>query len=88
MAMRRYEHRHLITRTISTTSGDVLFFDTDAKENRKEHITLNGKYSAEQFLKAVRVDGIVLMVDNVETESKLYGITLEAFLEHAEEITD
>ena len=36
MAKRKYEHRHLITRTISTTSGDVLFFDSDAKENRNE----------------------------------------------------
>ena len=88
MAKRKYEHRHLITRTISTTSGDVTFFDTDEKVNKIEHIILNGKFTAEQFLKSVRVDGIVLMVENVETESKLYGITLENFLEHAEEITD
>ena len=87
MAKRKYEHRHLITRTISTTSGDVLFFNSDAKENRCERMTVNGKMDAEKFLKTVRPDGLVLMVENVETESKLYGMTLETFLENAEEIT-
>ena len=88
MAKRKYEHRHLITRTISTTSGDVLFFDSDAKENRTIRMTVNGKMGAEKFLKYVKPDGIVLMVDNVETESKLYGMTLETFIENAEEITE
>ena len=88
MAKRKYEHRHLITRTISITSGDVLYFDTEAKENKNERMTLNGKMDAEKFLRAVKPDGIVLMVDNVETESKLYGMTLETFLENAEEITE
>lgn len=88
MAKRKYEHRHLITRTISTTSGDVLFFDSDAKENRKERMTVNGKMDAEKFLKTVKPDGIVLMVENVETESKLYGMTLETFIENAEEIAE
>lgn len=88
MAKRKYEHRHLITRTISTTSGDVLYFDSESKENRNERMTVNGKMDAEKFLKSVTPDGIVLMVDNVETESKLYGMTLETFLENAEEITE
>lgn len=88
MAKRKYEHRHLITRTISATSGDVLFFDSDAKENRKERMTVNGKMDAEKFLKTVKPDGIVLMVENVETESKLYGMTLETFIDNAEEITE
>lgn len=88
MAKRKYEHRHLITRTISTTSGDVLYFDFDAKENKTERMTVNGKMNAEKFLKSVKPDGMVLMVDNVETESKLYGMTLETFIEHAEEITE
>lgn len=88
MAKRKYEHRHLITRTISTTSGDVLFFDFDVKENRKERMTVNGKMDAEKFLKTVKPDGIVLMVENVETESKLYGMTLDTFLENADEIAE
>lgn len=88
MAKRKYEHRHLITRTISMTSGDVLFFNSDTKDNRCERMTVNGKMDAEKFLKTVKPDGLVLMVENVETESKLYGMTLETFLENAEEITD
>lgn len=88
MAKRKYEHRHLITRTISTTSGDVLYFDTNDKLNKTEHITVNGKMDAETFLKTVKPDGIVLMVENVETTSRLYGMTLETFLENAEELTE
>lgn len=88
MAKRKYEHRHLITRTISTTSGDVLYFDSDAKQNKTERMTVNGKMDAEKFLRTVKPDGIVLMVENVETESKLYGMTLETFLENADEITE
>lgn len=51
-------------------------------------MTVNGKMDAEKFLKTVRPDGIVLMVENVETESKLYGMTLETFIDNAEEITE
>ena len=88
MAKRKYEHRHLITRTISTTSGDVLYFDTNDKLTKTEYMTVNGKMDAETFLKTVKPDGIVLMVENVETTSKLYGMTLETFLANAEEITE
>lgn len=88
MAQRKYEHRHLITRTINTTSGDVIYFNPDDRENHTVHMELNGRYNAEQFLKAVKPDGMVLMVENVQTDSKLYGITIEEFLKHAEEITD
>lgn len=88
MARRKYEHRHLITRTISTTSGDVFYFDFNTKDRKIERMTVNGKLSAEQFLKTVKPDGMVLMVENVETTSKLYGMTLETFLANAEEITE
>ena len=88
MAKRKYEHRHLITRTISMTSGDVFYFDFNSKDRKIERMTVNGKLSAEQFLKTVKPDGMVLMVENVETTSKLYGMTLETFLANAEEITE
>lgn len=88
MAKRKYEHRHLITRTILTTSGNVLYYDAEANKNKTVRMTVNGKLTAEQFLKAVCPDGIVLRVDEVETESKLYGMTIETFITHAEEITD
>lgn len=47
-----------------------------------------GKLSLEQFFKAVKVSGIVLVVDNLQTESRLYAMTPETFIEHATEITD
>lgn len=88
MAKRKYEHRHLITRTISTTTGDVFYFDFNAKAHKVKRMSVNGKLSAEQFLKTVKPDGMVCMVENVETTSKLYGMTLETFLANAEEITE
>lgn len=90
MVKRRYEHRNLITRTISTTSGDVLYFDAEAKENKTAHVTISGKANNAVFLKSAskNVDGIVLAVENVTTQEKLYGITLEKFLENAVEIKE
>lgn len=88
MAQRKYEHRHLITRTISTTSADVLFYDPDAGMNKKQHVILFGKLTQDQFFKKVKVSGILLMVENVQTESRLYAMTPETFIEHANEITD
>lgn len=88
MAQRKYEHRHLITRTISTTSADVLYFDSQAGKNKKQRITMYGKLTQEQFFKKAKVSGIVLVVDNLQTESRLYAMTPETFIEHAKEITD
>lgn len=88
MAQRKYEHRHLITRTISTTSADVLYFDSQAGKNKKQRITMYGKLSQDQFFKMVKVSGIVLVVDNLQTESRLYAMTPETFIEHAKEIID
>lgn len=88
MAQRKYEHRHMITRTISTTSADVLFFDSQSGKNKKQRITMYGKLTQEQFFKLVKVSGIVLVVDNLQTESRLYAMTPETFIEHAKEIKD
>lgn len=88
MAQRKYEHRHLITRTISTTSADVLFYDQQAGINKTQHVTMFGKLTQDQFFKKVKVNGIVLMIENVQTESRLYAMTPETFIEHAKEITE
>lgn len=90
MVKRQYKHRNLITRTLSTTSGDVLFFDAETRENKTAHITINGKVNNAVFLKQAskQVNGIVLEVENVTTQERLYGITLEIFLENAVEITE
>lgn len=83
MATRKYEHRHMITRTIAKTTGDVTYFDTDAKENKVVNATVYGKYDAEAFLNRVRVNGITLMVDNVEVSENLYAISYDDFIAHA-----
>lgn len=88
MARRKYEHRHLITRTISTTSADVLYFDSAAGKNKKQRFTMYGKLTQDQFFKRIKTGGIVLVVDNLQTESKLYAMTPETFIEHAKEIKD
>lgn len=88
MAQRKYEHRHLITRTISTTSADVLFYDSESGTNKKQRFIMFGKLTQDQFFKKVKVNGIVLVVDNLQTESRLYAMTPETFIEHAKEITE
>lgn len=88
MAQRKYEHRHMITRTISTTSADVLYFDSQEGKNKKQRFTMYGKLTQEQFFKKVKVNGIVLVVDNLQIESRLYAMTPETFIEHAKEITE
>lgn len=90
MVKRKYKHRNLITRTISTTSGDVLYFDADEKGNKTVYVTIQGKVNEAVFLKKAskNIKGIVLAVENVTTNERLYGITLENFLANAEEITD
>ena len=85
MGKRKYEHRNMITRTIATTAGDVTYFDTAEKKINVVTVTLNGKMSAETFLNRVHIDnGIVLMVDNVRVDQKLYAISIEDFLKYAE----
>ncbi len=87
MGKRKYEHRNMITRTIATTTGDVTYFDVAEKKNNLATVTLNGKMSAETFLNRVHIDnGIVLMVDNVKVNQKLYAISIEDFLKYAEVI--
>lgn len=90
MAKRRYEHRTMITRTLKTTSADILYFDRIERENRTQHIAFNGKLTLQQYLKkcAEKVDGIVLTVDNLRTDSRLYACTVEEYLSVAKEITD
>ena len=87
MGKRKYEHRNMITRTIATTAGDVTYFDPAEKKNNVATVTLNGKMSAETFLNRVHIDNaIVLMVDNVRVDQKLYAISIEDFLKYAEVI--
>lgn len=90
MAKRRYEHRTMITRTLKTTSADILYFDRVERENRTQQITFNGKLDLKQFLRkcSEKVDGIVLAVDNLKTDSRLYACTVEEYLSVAKEITD
>jgi hypothetical protein len=79
---RTYEHRHMITRTVTTTSGKVLYFNQATKSQEVTTVTLNGKLDEDAFMKkaAAQVDGIVCMVEDVTTDQTLYGATLEDFL--------
>lgn len=85
MAKRLFKHRYMITRTLSTTSADITYFDESARENKTMRVTLSGRYSDTQFVKHAReiCGGMVLMVENKTTETKLYAISIEDFLKHA-----
>lgn len=84
MSKRKYEHRGMITRTITTTTGDVLFFNSETKSTEKATVTITGKYSPETFLKKAKVNGVALMVENVTVKETLYGMDMAAFMEHAQ----
>lgn len=81
---RKYEHRNMVTRTIAMTTGDVTYFDTVEKKNNVAKVTLHGKMDAETFLNRAQIEnGIVLMVENVETIETLYAISVEDFMKYA-----
>lgn len=81
---RKYEHRHMITRTLTTTRGDVKFYNQETEENEIANFVLNGRYSAEEFLKRVSIPhAIKLDVSNLETNETLYAISVEDFIKHA-----
>lgn len=88
MAKRQFKHRYMITRTLSTTSADITYFDQTARENKQMRVSVSGRYTGQQFMKkaAEICGGMVLMVENMETETKLYAISVDDFLAHAVEV--
>lgn len=84
--LRRYADRDKVTRTISVTSADVLYFDKESGKNQTAHVTINGTLTPEQVFKRAKVPGIKLQVDNVLITSGLYGMPIETFLMHAEKL--
>ena len=81
-----------ITRTITTTTADILCIDTSTEQTFVETVTFGNTFKANSdILKAARkrlnsetVQAI--SVKNVTTDSKLYGIDEDFFLAHAEVI--
>lgn len=88
MATRKYAHRGLVTRTMATTQADVTYYSHETRQNTTERIELVGRLSRAQFFKSVKVNGIILEVENIEVVTRLYGMPPEVFMEHATEITD
>lgn len=86
MSKRKYEHRGMITRTITTTTGEVLFFNSETKSTEKATVTINGEHTPETFLKKAKVNGVALVVENVTVNKTLYGMDMAAFMEHAQVI--
>lgn len=85
MAKRQYKHRYMITRTLSTTSADITYYDASEKVNKTQRVTLSGRYTETQFIKhaAEICGGRVLEIENKVTETKLYALSVEEFLAHA-----
>ena len=90
-AKRTYEHRHMITRTVTITTALVTYFDGELKELKKIEISLNGKVKEDAFMKRAysQIEGSdikICMVSDLKTTERLYGATLEDFLSVAQEI--
>lgn len=88
MATRKYAHRGLVTRTMATTQADVTYYSHETRQTITERMELTGKLSAAQFFKSVKVNGIILEVENIEVVTRLFGMPPEVFMKHATEITD
>lgn len=88
MATRKYAHRGLVTRTMATTQADVTYYSHETRQVTTERMELTGKLTKDQFFKSVKVNGIILEVENVEVVTRLFGMPPEVFMEHATEITD
>lgn len=90
-AKRTYEHRHMITRTVTTTTATVTYFDGDVRQLKKAEVSLNGKVKEDVFMKKAysQIEGSdikICMLSDLKTTKRLYGATLEDFLSVAQEI--
>lgn len=90
-AKRTYEHRRMITRTVTTTTALVTYFDGESKELKKIEISLNGKVKEDAFMKKAysQIEGSdikICIVSDLKMTERLYGATLEDFLSVAQEI--
>jgi len=90
-AKRTYEHRHLITRTVTTTTATVTYFDGETGELKKIEVSMHGKIKEDAFMKKAysQIEGSdikICMVSGLKMTERLYGVTLEDFLSVAQEI--
>lgn len=90
-AKRTYEHRHMITRTVTTTTAIVTYFDGETGELKKAEVSMHGKIREDAFMKKAysQIEGSdikICMVSDLTTTERLYGVTLEDFLSVAQEI--
>lgn len=80
-----------ITRTIEFTVATVLFANVDERTMEERKVTLAGVFDSEKdLLKEINTDGKFIPLAVVDTErfTKRYVVSVEKFLEVADEITD
>lgn len=90
-AKRTYEHRHMITRTVATTTATVTYFDGEAGELKTAEVSLHGKIKEDAFMKKAysQIEGSdikICMISDLKTTERLYGATVKDFLSVAQEI--
>ena len=82
----------LITRTIESTTANIVVFNTTTASVEKQELILAGNLSetdAEKEIRCLFENEKVykfVMIENLEVVSKLYGVTESAFLEIAKEL--
>lgn len=83
-----------ITRTVDATTVTILVFNKTTAEPENVYITVSGKYTdiddrklEKQILKNWGNDKLKFIeIVDLEDASKVYGISLDTFLEHAVEL--
>lgn len=80
-----------ITRTIEFTEASVLFANVEERKMEERKITLPAVYESEkELLKDIPADGNMLPLSVISAErfSKKYVISVDKFIENADEITN
>ena len=84
--------RHLITRTVPTTSIPALVADKAAAEFVNKTVDVLGKVKPENAFKAfcaavaLPEQCVPLEIVNIETSEKTYGMTIAEFVQHGKEV--
>lgn len=88
MAIRKSKDRNKITRTITTTTADVEIFNRQTKELEIKQVTLIGQIDKMNVMRICGQSNVVTEVNNLHYATRIYAMTIEDFIKHAEVLGD
>jgi len=88
MGIRKSKDRNKITRTITTTTADVEIFNRQTKELEVKQVTLIGQIDKMNIMRICGQTDVVTEVSNLSYSTKIYAMTIEDYIKHAEILGD